>query len=75
MDKIDIDYLIGNNRWITVQPTKLGIWKALIYIKYKTKSMKDEWKVEYSTKRNNPKECYDWIESIFYNLKELKDIK
>lgn len=75
MDEADIKYLISNNRWITVQPSKLGVWKAIIYKRYKTKAKKNEWKVEYSTKCNNAKKCYDWIESMFYDLKDLKDIK
>ena len=75
MDEIDINYLIGNNRWVAVYPSNNGIWKAFIYRKYVTKTKDKRWKVEYSTKTKTPKECYDWIETIFYDLKGLKDIK
>ena len=71
MDEIDINYLIGNNRWVAVYPSNNGIWKGFIY----KKSDSGKWRVEFSTKQKNPKKCYDWIETIFYDLKGLKDIK
>ena len=71
MDETDINYLIGNKRWITVYPSHNGVWKGSIY----KKSTSGKWRAEFSVKKKTPKECYDWIESIFYDLKGLKDIK
>jgi len=68
MDKSDIEYLLKNNMWITVYPLSEGIWKSSIY----KKSNSNKWKIKFSTKKKTPKECYNWIEDIFKELKELK---
>ena len=64
----DINYLLRNNRWIAVYPTRYEVWKAYIY-----KKIKNTWITEFSTKKKTPKECYDWIESRFSDIKNLKE--
>ena len=75
MTEQDIEYLLKNNRWIAVYPTHdmrrrhPERWKAYIYKKTK----KNTWITEFSTKKKTPKECYDWIESRFSDIKNLKE--
>tara|TARA_R110000824_G_scaffold177124_1_gene356397 strand:+ start:502 stop:699 length:198 start_codon:yes stop_codon:yes gene_type:complete len=64
MTEMEIKSLIRHDRWVTVQPTRAGVWKAYIY-----KKIVSGWKVEYSTKAKTPKDAYEWIEEILENIK------
>jgi len=67
MTEEDIEFLLKNKKWISVYPTRDGVWKACIY----NKSKKNTWIIESSIKRKSPKECYDWIENKFLKLSEI----
>jgi len=64
MTETEIKYLIDNNRWITIQPTKKKKRKAYIY-----KRILSGWKVEYSTKTRSPEKAYEWVENTLKTIK------
>jgi hypothetical protein len=64
MNLMEIKSLIRHDRWVTVQPTRSGVWKAYIY-----KNIVSGWKVEYSTKAKTPEDAYEWIEETLENIK------
>ena len=63
MTEQEINSLIKHNRWITVQPTRAGVWKAYVY-----KNIASGWKVEYSTKAKSPEDAYEWIEETLLKI-------
>ena len=60
LENIWLNSLLRKNTWVTVQPTKTDLWKASIY----KKSELGFWRVDLSTKKDSPKECYDWIDKM-----------